>query len=450
MGATQLPPGPRLGLGELIAYGRTPYELFRHMEATYGDPFTLRTPHGKIVMTGRPELAKQIYAAPSETFDVTTVKALTPMLGRHSLILQSGLTHKRNRKLLSPPFVGEAMRNYETRIAAIAAHHAEGLQVGQQIPIQDVTQAASLDVIIEVVFGVTDERERDELRSAIHQRIEASHPAILFVPGIRHRFLGLGPWARFERAMVRLDGLLRRQIRRRVAQAQSMPGSDVLSLLCQARYDDGESITEDELRDQLLTLLVAGHETSGSTMAWVMHYLHTHPAALAKLRQELDHAPETPSAYGAMPFLDAVCKETMRLRPVIPDIMRKLTEPMQLGSHRLPAGSNVGVALSLVHGDPNAFEDPTAFRPERFIERRFPPHLFMPFGGGGRRCLGAAFALHEMRIIVGTLVRRWNFEALAPAHPARMNFTVGPHNRVPLRVTSGVVRAPEPVHARAS
>ncbi|HEX3770107.1 MAG TPA: cytochrome P450, partial [Polyangiaceae bacterium] len=218
--------------------------------------------------------------------------------------------------------------------------------------------------------------------------------------------------------------------------ARGAAGEDILSLMMAARYDDGSSMTDDEVHDQLLTLLAAGHETTATALAWALYWVHRDPALLRELRGELDAlGPDAePDAVAALELLDAICTETLRLHPIVPDVARKLLAPLTLGEWTIPEGAGVAVVTSLLHGDPKIYPDPDRFDPRRFGKTKPSPFAYTPFGGGSRRCLGAAFALYEMKLVLATILRDWDLELLdRDVKPGRQNITIGPRGGVRMR-----------------
>lgn len=256
----------------------------------------------------------------------------------------------------------------------------------------------------------------------------------MFIPWLQHEFGGIGPYARMRRCFAALDALLQEQVER----ARAQPGDDILSLMLAARHEDGEAMTDAELRDELRPLLIAGHDTTAAGLTWVVDLVHRHPRVLARLQDELDGlGPEPdPGQYATLPYLDAVCKEALRIRPVVNEAARMLVAPLRVGDHELPAGVGVAPSILLIHRRPDIYPEPALFRPERFLERTFSPFEFLPFGGGHRRCLGAAFALFEMKVVLGTMLSRWQLRLLdfeAPA-PVRGAVTVEPRGGVPVKL----------------
>ncbi len=285
-----------------------------------------------------------------------------------------------------------------------------------------------------MIFGVVEEDEVREIMDAVDALVGKLTPILLFDPRFHVAPLGLGPWAKFKAKRDRLDGLIEALVERRRSSGER--GDDLLSMLLDARYEDGEAMSYAEIHDELVTMLVAGHETTSVALAWSLYHLHRNPEALEALRDELDAAPEELAQRARMPYLKAVCDETLRVTPVLPDIVRVLNAPMTLLGVEVPAGWCVGVAITTIHHDPDIYEEPDAFRPERFIGRKYSPFEFMPFGGGHRRCIGAAFASFESMMALDVALSEYAFELLEPEAlvPTRRNVTMGPKTGVRMRM----------------
>jgi cytochrome P450 family 110 len=426
-----LPPGPSLpGWAGSLAYLFDVYRFFGALRARYGDTFTLQSAKGPLVVTGDPALVRDIFTAPAETFRVWGAGSLAPFLGDRSLLLSHGDRHKRDRKLLAPPFHGNRMRAYGVLIRDTTLAHLAKLPLGRVTPVQPTMQAISLDVILRAVFGVEDPAAILAWRKAILADVRAATPAILFLEWLRRDFGGHGPWSRHLSARAHFDAMLFGETRRRRADAGAREGEDILGLILSARYDDGGAMTDEEIRDQLITLVMAGHETTATVLAWSVEWLSRLPEVRERLTAEVDALGESPSpeAIAAAPYLDAFCTEALRVHPIVPDVPREVVVPFKLGPWSIPTGTAVAVATTLLHSDERVYPEPEAFRPERWLERKPSPFSYTPFGGGPRRCLGAAFATYEMKIALATIVRTMTFEPArrAATRPARQNITIGP------------------------
>jgi cytochrome P450 len=425
---------------QTIEYVRDPFGTLQKYARRYGDPFTLNLLTGPIVLTGTQEGAREIFTAPPNTFESNATAFLAPLVGEHSLLLLDGAAHKRERAILMPPLHGARMKAYGRLIQSIALNHAAAWRPGQSLVMLDITQAISLEVIIRAVFGIRGPEQIRSFMEIIPAYFRAFTGLLVYFPPLRRSFGGIGPWSRFKRVAARFDQLILEEIQTRRLE----PGDrdDILNLLLSARYEDGSALTDVELRDELKTLLIGGHETTAISLAWAFYWLHRQPEVCRRLQEELNASGRVPPVASGrvppiddlpqLPYLSAVCDEALRLYPVVGATSRKLREPLTLGGYELPPGVAVGVAIALTHSDPKLYPDPLHFRPERFLERTYTPFEYLPFGGGARRCVGAAFALYEMKIVLGSILSQYRL-ALAdrkPIKPMPRTFTIGPQGGV--------------------
>lgn len=431
MAGLTLPAGSGSLVLQSLAFMREPTRLFEQLRTKHGQPFTVNLPVGKTVVTGAPEALKELFGADPELFEVLGQLPLVPVVGETSVLVTAGAGHRRKRKLLMPPFHGERMRAYGELIQSLALRSMDGHPVGAPLRAQELTTDLSLQVIIRAVFGVTEPARAERYRTVLNAFIDSYTPPLAGVPALRRNFGGWGPWARFQRQVAALEVLLDEELALR--RAQGTEREDILSLLLAARDEDGLPMPDAELKGELKTLLFAGHETTALAMAWALHHLHRNPAALEALLAELDGLGKDPGpeALAAAPYLGAVCDETLRLHPVVEVVGRRTRAPFTFQGLTLPTGSAIIGAICLTHADPAIYPEPQRFRPERFLERRYSPFEFLPFGGGARRCIGAAFAVYEMRIALGTLlsIRRFSADGAEPERPVRRNVTFGPSRK---------------------
>lgn len=429
-----IPPGWRFQPFALRTLFHDPGSLLAATRDRHGDPFSVWSPGQDLVVTGTADGAKAIFSADPATFEAFGAEVLAPILGRSSVLLLSGERHRAERRLLMPPFHGERMRAYGTLIQDAARRRMDAVRVGSIASVFQLAQDVTLDVIIRAVFGVEQAAQVQRVRSAVEAKLRATTPWLVFFPFLRQRAFGLGPWDRFDRHDQATRALLHETLRDKRAHGL---GGDILSLLLEARHEDGSPMPDDDVVDELMTLLFAGHETTAITLAWAMHHVHADGALLERLRAEIadlgtDPAPE---AVSKAPWLSAVVDESLRLRPVVPLVGRVLARDFTLRGWRLPAGTAVGVSFLLLHHDPEIHPQPHRFRPERFLERSFSPFEYAPFGGGGRRCIGAAFAQMEAKVVLATWLSMGRYLPTGPAQPSteRRNITLGPRGGVPLR-----------------
>ena len=398
-----LPPRPdlsRLMMG--VGFMVTPTRFLDACHARCGDWFTLRPARDRVlVVTADPAAVKQVFTGRPDLLHAGEGNVvLAPILGSGSTLLLDGAEHLRHRRLLLPPFHGERMRGYETLMAEVAERHVAAWPRRRRFAVLPSMQSITLEVIMRAVFGV-DDRDRRELIGAPLRRLldmVGSRRRVLLLALTAERTGPRSPWARFAAARDEADALLYDEIRARRADPDGASGDDIFSLLLAARDEDGNALTDSELRDELMTLLVAGHETTATALAWALECLVRRPSVLDRLIDE--------ERAGSGNYLDAVIKETLRLRPVVPAVVRRLQAPMEIGGWQLPAGVHIAPSIYLLHRRPDLYPDPLAFRPERFLGPDPPgTYEWIPFGGGVRRCLGASFALFEMKVVLRTVLR---------------------------------------------
>lgn len=437
-------PGPRMPRPlQALGFLTRPAPFMARQRARYGDVFEVHIADEKPwVVLSNPAHVKQVFTGDPAVFHAGKANSvLRPLLGDHSVLLLDGDDHLRQRKLLLPPFHGERMARYGELMRDVAAREVAGWPHGVPFQVAPRMQDVTLEVIMRAVFGMREGAELDHVRALLVSLLErVTHPAT---------FLGLallGP-ERFRRlGLVRAslrpadEALLAEFASRRDADDLA-ERDDILSLLLQARHEDGSPMSDQELRDELMTLLVAGHETTATTLSWAVERLVRHPEALARLREDLD--------AGGTTYLDAVIKETLRLRPVLPVVVRELQQDVEIGGHDLPAGTRIACSITLVHRDPETYPDPGAFRPERFLERPAGTYTWIPFGGGIRRCLGASFALFELQQVLPAIVQDLELRATDPASErvARRAITLTPARRTEIVIDGRREHAAPPTRA---
>jgi cytochrome P450 family 135 len=445
--STAAPPGARLpGLVQAVRFSRDPVGFLERCRRRYGDVFSLPFPaYGRMVYVADPALVKQVFTGDPATFHAgePNGRALEPILGRFSLLTLDGDEHMRQRKLLLPPFHGDAVRRYGALIADIAAQEVERWPVGEPFELRPRMQAVTLEVILRAVFGVRGEERLNRFR-ALLPRLGESVGLQMWLPFLRRNLGPWSPWARFVRLRAEVDALVYEEIRDRRAEPDAAERDDVLSLLLAARHEDGSPMTDRELRDELITLLTAGHETSATALAWAFERLLRTPHAMQALRAEVQS--------GGDDYAEAVVKETLRVRPVIVDVARIVRSDVQLGPWKIQAGTIVVPAIALVQRLPQVYEAPQEFRPERFVDGQPAPYTWIPFGGGVRRCLGAAFAQLEIRTVLQTVVARATLQAPDPA-PEKIRLrhvTLVPEHGTRVTMTDRPIGAPTALSADAN
>ena len=392
----------------------SPYGWMVKRWRRYGDVFSSRFPiFGRVVYVAEPSLVKEVFAGDPTTFHAGEANALAlgDALGDHSLLTLDEDRHMSQRKLLLPPFHGDSVRRYVEVMAEATEREVAGWPVGKPFALRPRMQAITLEVILRAVFGVRDGERMDLFRERIPPLGETTS-VLNWIPLLDRDLGGITPAAKFRRALAAVDELIYAEIADRRAALGGEERDDVLSLLLRARHEDGSPMTDTELRDELLTLLTAGHETTATGLSWAFERLLRTPRVLERLTESLDDE-----------YVDAVVKETLRARPVVVDVARKLTRDAEVAGWHLPAGTLVLPAIAVLHQRPDLYDAPDEFRPERFLEgkrelagtarsqRRAESYAWIPFGGGVRRCIGASFAQVEMRTVLREVLRRVRLRA---------------------------------------
>ncbi len=402
-----LPPGPRLpALAQTLAWTLAPTWFMDSCAARMGEMFTMTfAPSGvKFVMVSDPDAVKAIFTAPAEVAPSAAGNSpVRPVMGEHSVVVLTGPEHMRQRKLLLPPFHGERMREYEQVIIEATRRDMAAWPISQPMRLHARTRAITLEVILRAIFGVEAER-MGPLRLAIEELMAPMNLlAVLRIALTRPT--QERPAGAIGRALDGLDVLIHEELSRRRGAGDLAERTDILSLLLQARDEDGQAMTDGELRDELVTLLLAGHETTATSVAWAIERLVRHPEKLRRLLAEID-------AGQSDEYLAAVVSETLRIRPVVPIVARSLQQDFELGGYLLPAGTTVAPAIYLTNRNPRIYEHPAEFMPERFLGEAPETFSWIPFGGGIRRCIGASFATLEMKLMLRTMLAE-----LAPRVP---------------------------------
>lgn len=416
----------------------------------YGSMFQIGSESASpLVYVGEPEVVKEIFALDGD--QVVSGQGngvLETMVGKHSILLLDGEPHRRQRKLLMPPFHGEQLRAYAHLICDITRQISAQWQPGQTIVARPPIQNLTLGVILQAVFGVPSGEGLSRLQQLMSTLLDSfAYPisaSFLFFPALQKDLGEWSPWGKFIRLREEVRSLIYAEIRDRREQLEHSairPGekTDILTLLLQARDENGGAMSDAELHDEIVTLLLAGHETTASAIVWMLYWIHYLPEVQQKLRAELDDlGPEPdPMAIAQLPYLTAVCQEALRIYPITPTtFIRRLREPMTLAGYHFKAGTALMPATYIIHQRPDLYPEPKRFRPERFLERQFAPHEFLPFGGGHRYCIGSALAMMELKLSIATLLADFELALLhsRPLLPARRGLTMAPPAAMKLRI----------------
>lgn len=413
-------------------------EGFFRRHASDTEPFLVTFPGlGEVLFVSTVDGARDILTAPTSLCRAPQPNPIEPVVGQNSLILLSGEPHRRTRSIMMPAFRGERMRSYVDVIAEATNDEIAALRAGDQFVVRDASQAIMLDIVIRVVFGVTDRARRAEYAPLIKELMSSSTAPLMLVPSLRRQIAGRGPWARFVNFREQLDRLLSEQIDERREMGEH--GSDILELILSTTDEDGKRLGDDALREQLRTMLAAGHETSSTSLAWALYHIHRDESVRARVVQELADA-ATPQEIAALPYLRAVIQETLRMHPTVPIVLRRLTGPLTVAGVPRSAGDVVGIALPALHFNPDVWKDPDSFDPDRFLEKKWSPFEYAPFGGGYRRCIGAVFAQHQLAVAIGTIMKTVDLrmsvheQRRKPPRAAPRGIATKPSREIPLEV----------------
>jgi cytochrome P450 family 135 len=410
-----------------------PIAFLESCRSRFGDSFSVQflgfqTP---MVMVSDPEAIRALYTVRENGLPPGRTFALRPVMGPRSVLLLEGAEHLARRRVMLPPFHGERMRAYTDTVCEIAEHDIASWPLEKPFALHPRMQSVTLEVILRAVFGVTDPQRRDRLRRLLPRLLEnTSSASSQFRVLLARRVNRPGPLAQLHELTQEIDAALLAEIAERRADPAVGEREDILSMLTIARFEDGSAMDDREIRDQLVTLLLAGHETTATALAWTVDLLLRRPAAMERLIAEVD-------ADADDSYMRAVIQESLRLRPVVPLAGRRLASELRVDGLTLPADTDVTPAIWLTHTRPDLYPEPLAFRPERFLDRPPTTYGWIPFGGGVRRCLGAAFAELEMRVVLSSMLRSRVLHAASQhaEHPTRRNVTLSPRHGTRVRVS---------------
>lgn len=432
----RLPNGPQAPRWlQKIQYTRN---SIAYMDAAqrYGDIFNAPVigNHDVVLFVSNPQALQRIFVNDTKQFIAPPHQLLQPIVGDYSIFMLEGSRHRRERRLLMPPFHGERMQTYGQLICELVEKSMSSLSIGTRFSARHLAQEISLEVILKVVFGINQEDRFNHLKSLIVNLTDSFQSpfigGLLFFPSLQKDWGTRSPWGYFRSLQRQISELLYTEIRERRNQNHAL-GSDILSVLISARDETGQPMTDAELHDELITLLIAGQDTTATAIAWALYGIHRHPQVGEKLIVELNHLGKSPEPTNIvqLPYLTAVCHETLRLFPVaILTVPREVKEPVELMGYQLEPGIRLYGCIYLTHQRPDLYPEPKLFQPERFLERQFSPYEFIPFGGGARRCIGEALALFEMKLVLATMLSHYRLAMAdqSPEHPQRRGVTFAP------------------------
>ncbi len=442
MVTVQLPNGPKTHPWlQTLEWLRDPLGYMETCAQEYGDFFTLKigplfTPQ---VFISNPQAIQEIFATDPQQLDAgksAGVRSL--LLGAQSLISLEGQPHQRQRKLLLPPFHGERMRTYGQVMGEITQEVTETWQNDQPFSVLSSMQIISFNVILRTVFGLEKGERYEQIRELLIEIMNPKKPVLLTLtflfPLLQQDWGDWSPWGHFVRLKQQLDHAIYAEIAERKANFD--PNRiDILSMMVAARDEQGQPMTDEEIRDELITLLVAGHETTASSLAWALYWIHRSPMILEKLLQEFAKVDQNGdlNEFTKLPYLNAVCQETLRMYPVAMLAFNRLVKsPLTIQGYQFEPGTLLIPCIYLTHHREDLYPNSKEFKPERFLERQYSPSEFLPFGGGNRRCIGLAFALFEMKIVLATILTQWQMKLASskPVIPVRRGVLLGPSEGV--------------------
>ncbi len=429
---------------QLINWIADPIGFQHRYSQKYGDIFSMRLAGiGSSVIVGNPQAIQEIFSQDAKFDTGRGNKLAEPLLGQNSLMLMDGVSHRRERKLLMPSFHGEKIQAYAEQICLITEQITSQWQIDQPFVVRSAMQKVSLEVILQIVFGLSEGNRYQQLKPLLTAWLDMIdsplRSSMLFLPFLQRDWGKWTPWGRMKQGQRQIYDLLQAEIAEKRTKAEQK-GNDVLSLMMAAQDENGQGMTDGELKDELLTILFAGHETTATTLSWAFYLIHRHPDVIEKLQRELDSLGSNPNpmAIAQLPYLTAVCQETLRMYPVIPGLFPRIAKsPLTIAGYQFDAETTFMPSIYLVHYREDLYPNPKQFKPERFLEQHYSLSEYIPFGGGSRRCLGYALAQLEMKLVLATVLSRCQL-ALAEEKEVKLQrrgFTLAPAGGVRMVMT---------------
>ncbi len=442
---TALPNGPKSpAVWQLFRYSQSPLRLLDECSTTYGETFLLRfAGYGKFVMLSAPEAVRDVFRGDGHALHSGEGNEfLIPTVGRNSVLVLDEELHARQRRILLPPLKGERMRSYFQAIQVATLEVMWSWSLDQPIRMLEAMQQVTLRVMLEVVLGLKAGPLRDKVESQVQQLLSQSRSryTLILVKVLPVTRLQRNRFLPFYRQMHALNESLYATIAAARREATTSRSESVLADLVSARHEDGRLLTDEEVRDAVLTLILAGHDTTSIGLAWTLEQVARHSDVADNIAHELRHAtgglPPSPDQLSRLSYLDAVIRESLRLRTILPFVVRLTKQAFVAGGREYPPGVVLCPCSHLVHRRPDIYPEPDVFRPQRFLDRSYAGHEWFPFGGGNRTCLGMAFALYEMKVVLGTLFSRASFSSPSGScsRPIRRGVALAPHDGVPMLV----------------
>lgn len=433
---TKLPPGPRMPAALQTGYWiKRPLPFLDDAAKRFGDVFTVRLLGlGPMVMIAAPDAIKTVFTGSSDVLLAGEGNApLAPFVGHNSLLILDREPHLRQRRLLLPPFHGERMQGYGRVMRDLTDEALDAWPLGTPFAVQRSMQNITLEVILRTVFGLEEGARKQRLSSSLSKLLDVlMAPVPMFFGLVGLNLFERAPWLSISKMKADMDAQIFEEIARARRDPKLGERTDILAMMLNARDEDGRAMSDIELRDELVTLLVAGHETTATSLSWAFERIATHPEVLAKIEEELASVVGSeqlePEHLPKLEYLDAVVKESLRTRPILPIVVRRLDKPFRVGGYELPAGIRVAPCIWLAQRREESFPEAERFMPERFVGKKTDPYAWLPFGGGVRRCIGMAFALYEMKTVLATVLLRARYQ-LAEGRPldiVRRSLTLAP------------------------
>ncbi|MEO0842571.1 MAG: cytochrome P450 [Cyanobacteria bacterium J06643_5] len=436
---------------QLIA---NPINFFDNHAKKYGNTFSLRVlgiNSPPVVFFSSPQAINDCFAIPAHKLDFKkATHVFKPLFGSDSIVFQEGKSHNRQRQLLMPPFHGDRLKSYGDTICRITNNVTRDWKPGNIISMQQVMPDITLQIILQVVFGINPGERYEKLIKLLTALLDdITKPlfsSLFFFPPLQQDLGKLSPWGNYLQRREEIDNLIYTEISERRANIDNLGevGEDILSLLMSASDEDGERMTDKELRDQLVSLLLLGYETTSGVLAWLFYMIHSHPEVKDKLINELqsDNSNQnsnknSPEKIAQLPYLSAVCSETMRLHPIaLICTPRMAVDKVEVAGVKFDSGTVLVPCIYLAHRQQRTYKQPDKFIPERFLDRKFSAFEYLPFGGGYRGCIGSAFAVYEMKLILATILQKFELELAdkKPVKPVRRGITIVPSGGVSMIV----------------
>ena len=415
-----------------LRYFSQPLSMGKWIRETYGDFVPMHFQGMDYIGVTSAEIARQVFAADPNGYDVFWKESFAGLMGDESVWVLIGEKHRKERLLFAPAVHANHFRSYGGVIREIVKDHFGKWQDGQTIKAIDTTLNIALDVIMRLVFGVEGEDEMREGHKVLNESTENIHPLIVFFPKLQRPWFPL--WRKYVQSRAAMYAWTDRLVAARRTAGRNV--QDVLGVLMNTKDENGNLVSNDYIHTELNSILSAGHETTAVALGWTLYELARHPEVVKKLREELSaQGPDPdPALLLTLPYLDAVCKEAIRLHPILAECARIPMQPIEIAGHHIAAGQALGISIVSIHHDPKLYPQPDIFRPERFLERHYSVYEFLPFGGGHRRCMGSGLAEYTMRIALAEVITCWDIEAAGEDFDTRRNIAMGPRYGIRLKV----------------